>query len=73
MSHTEQLAASLVEAYPRCMCRNVTKDQRIEGWRAAVELLPAFKPIRIGDMAAALVAYLRRSIFSAGARANRTP
>jgi hypothetical protein len=38
-----------------------------------VELLPVFKPIRVGVMAAALVAYLRRSIFSAGARANKTP
>jgi len=54
------------------MCRYVTRDQRIEGWRATVELLPEFKPIRIGDMAAALLAYLRRSIFAAGARANRT-
>jgi len=55
------------------MCRYVTRDQRIEGWRATVELLPVFKPIRIGVMAAALVAYLRRSIFAAGARANRMP
>ena len=65
MSHTEQLAASLVEAYPRCMCRNVTKDQQIEGWRAAVELLPVFKPGRVTGLAAALVAYLHRSIFAA--------
>jgi len=55
------------------MCRYVTKDQRIEGWRATVELLPVFKPIRVGVLAAALLAYLHRSIFSAGARENRTP
>jgi hypothetical protein len=64
----EQLAASLVEAYPRRMCRNVTRDQRIEGWRATVELLAVFRPSRVGVMAAALMAYLHRSIFAAGAR-----
>ena len=62
------IAASLVEAYPRRMCRNVTRDQRIEGWRATVELLAVFRPSRVGVMAAALMAYLHRNIFAAGAR-----
>ncbi len=64
----EQLAASLLEAYPCLMCQNVTRDQRIEGWRATVELLAVFRPSRVGVMAAALMAYLHRSIFAARAR-----
>ena len=63
-----RLATSRVEAYPRRMCRNVTRDQQIEGWRATVELLAVFRPRGVGDMAAALVAYLQRTIFAAGAR-----
>jgi hypothetical protein len=68
----EQLAASLLVAYLCLMCQNVTRDQRIEGWRATVELLSVFRPGRVGVMAAALVAYLHRSIFAAGARRART-
>ncbi len=55
------------------MCRYVTKDQRIEGLRATVELLPVFKPGRVAGLAAALLAYLHRSIFAAGVRENKTP
>ncbi len=62
------LAASVVEAYRRHMCRYITREQRIEGWRATVELLPVFRPHLVGVMAAALVAWLHRSIFAAGGR-----
>ena len=34
------------------MCRNITRDQRIEGWRAFVELLPKLRPRLVGVMAA---------------------
>ncbi len=67
-SVTEQLAASVVKAYPHRMCRNITRDQRIEGWRATVELLPVFRPYLVGVMAAGLVAWLHRTIFAAGGR-----
>jgi len=44
------------------MCRNITRDQQIEGWRAFVELLGKLKPRVIGVMTDALVARLHRGI-----------
>jgi hypothetical protein len=44
------------------MCRNVTRDQRIEGWRAFVELLRKLNPRVVGVMPAALVARLNQGI-----------
>ena len=50
-----------MKAYPHCMCRNITREQQIEGWRAFVELLPVFKPDLVGGLASALVAWLHRN------------
>jgi len=44
------------------MCRNITSDQRIEGWRAFVELLANLKPRVFGGMTAALAARLYQGI-----------
>ena len=63
---TGQLAVSVVEAYPQRMCRNITRDQLIEGWRATVGLLPVFRPFPVVVMAAALVAWLHRNIQNFG-------
>ncbi len=46
------------------MCRQITKEQQIEGWRAAIELLPKLRPSVLGDLAAALMARLHRSIYA---------
>ncbi len=56
------IAAPLADVYPPGMCRNITRDQRIEGWRAFVELLPKLRPRVVGVMAAVLVAHLYRGI-----------
>ena len=50
------------------MCRHITKEQQIEGWRAAIELLPKLKPGVLGGMAAALMARLHRGIFATDGR-----
>ncbi len=44
------------------MCRNLTREQRIEGWRALAEILSALKPRALGILAAALAARLRRAL-----------
>ena len=68
----KRLAAPPANAYPHRMCRNITRDQQIEGWRAFVELLsgfkPGFKPRGVGVVAAALVARLQRFIYAGSAR-----
>jgi hypothetical protein len=64
----ERLAGPLANAYPRPMCRHITKEQQIEGWRATMELLPKLRPGVLGDMAAALMARLQRSIYAAVGR-----
>ena len=46
------IVAPLADVYPPSMCRNITRDQRIEGWRAFVELLPKLRPRVVGVMAA---------------------
>ena len=56
------IAAPLADVYSPSMCRNITRDQRIEGWRAFVELLPKLRPRVVGVMAAVLVAHLYRGI-----------
>jgi hypothetical protein len=48
------------------MCRKITKDQQIEGWRAIVELLPVFRPLPVGGWASALVARLHRNVPNCG-------
>ncbi|MCH8926088.1 MAG: hypothetical protein IH924_08150 [Proteobacteria bacterium] len=50
------------------MCRHITKEQQIEGWRAAIELLPKLRPGVLGGMAAALMARLHRGIYAAVGR-----
>ena len=50
------------------MCRHITKEQQIEGWRAAIELLPKLKPGVLGGMAAAALARLYRGIYTAVGR-----
>ncbi len=62
------------------MCRNITREQQIEGWRAFIELLsgfkpkfkpgfkPGFKPRGVGVVATALVARLQRYIYNGSAR-----
>ncbi len=62
------VAAPLADVYPPIMCQNVTRDQRIEGWRAFVELLLKLKPRVVTVMAAALVAHLSRGINAASGR-----
>ncbi len=64
----KRLAGPLCNAYPGPMCRHITRDQQIEGWRAAIELLPKLRPGVLGDMAAALMARLQRGIFAAVGR-----
>ena len=64
----EQLADTVGKTYPHRMCRNITRDQQIEGWRATVELLRVFRPKLVGVMAAALVTWLHRGIFAVGGR-----
>ncbi len=64
----ERLAGPLFNAYPRPMCRHITKEQHIEGWRALIELLPKLKPGVLGGMAAALMARLHRGLFAAAGR-----
>ena len=56
------------DAYPRPMCRHITKEQQIEGWRALVELLPIFKPGVLGGMAGALMARLHSGLSAAAGR-----
>ena len=59
------LAGPPANAYPRPMCRHITKEQQIEGWRALIELLPKLKPGVLGGLAGALMARLRRGIDAA--------
>ncbi len=46
------IAAPLADVYSPSMCRNITRDQRIEGWRAFVKLLPKLRPRVVGVIAA---------------------
>ncbi len=64
-SASKRLAAQLCNAYPDCMCRHITKEQQIEGWRALIELLPKLRPQVLGIMAGALMARLHRGIYAA--------
>jgi hypothetical protein len=50
------------------MCRHITKEQHIEGWRALIELLPKFRPGVLGGLAGALLARLQRGLFAAAGR-----
>ncbi len=50
------------------MCRHITKEQHIEGWRAAIELLPKLRPGVLGDLAGALLARLQRGLYAAAGR-----
>ncbi len=50
------------------MCRHITKEQHIEGWRAAIELLPKLKPGALGGMVGALMARLQRGLYAAVGR-----
>ncbi len=64
----ERLAGPLFSAYPRPMCRHITKEQHIEGWRALIELLPKLKPGVLGGMARAWMARLQRGLYAAAGR-----
>ncbi len=64
----ERLAGPLFNAYPRPMCRHITKEQQIEGWRALIELLPKLRPGVLGGMAGALMARLHRGLYAAAGR-----
>jgi hypothetical protein len=55
------LADPLATAYPRHMCRHITRDQQLEGWRICIELLPKPRLHLLGVLAAALVAMSRRA------------
>ncbi len=59
-----RLAGPLANAYPRPMCRHITKEQHIEGWRAVMELLPKLRPGALGGMAGALMARLHRGLYA---------
>jgi hypothetical protein len=50
------------------MCRHITKEQQIEGWRALIELLPKLKPGLLGGMAGALMMRLHRGLYAAARR-----
>ena len=63
-----RLAGPPANAYPRPMCRHITKEQHIEGWRALIELLPKFRPGVLGGKAGALMARLQRGIYAAAGR-----
>jgi hypothetical protein len=43
------------------MCRHITRDQQIEGWRICIELLPKPRLHVLVVLAAALVAMSRRA------------
>ena len=58
----DRLAVLPAKSYPHAMCRNITSDQRIEGWRAFVELLAKLKPRVVGGMTAALTVRLHQGI-----------
>ncbi len=62
------LAGLPANAYPGCMCRHITKEQHIEGWRALIELLPKFRPGVLGGKAGALLARLQRGLYAAAGR-----
>ncbi len=64
----KRLAGRPANAYPRPMCRHITKEQQIEGWRAAIELLPKLRPGVLGALVAALMARLHRGIYAAVGR-----
>ncbi len=64
----KRLAGPLCNAYPGCMCRHITKEQQIEGWRAVIEMLPKLKPGVLGGLAGALMARLHRGIYAAAGR-----
>ncbi len=64
----KRLAGPPANAYPRPMCRHITKEQQIEGWRAAIELLPKLRPGVLGGMVGALMARLHRGIYAAAGR-----
>jgi len=55
-----RLAARYAITYPRRMCRDITGDQRREGWRAFAELLAGLKTGAAGAVAAALTALVAR-------------
>ncbi len=50
------------------MCRHITKEQHIEGWRAVIGLLPNLRPGVFGGMAEALLARLQRGRYAAAGR-----
>ena len=64
----KRLAGPLANAYPRRMCRHITKEQQIEGWRALIELLPKLRPGVLGVLAGAMMARLHRGIYAAVGR-----
>ncbi len=75
-SASKRLAAQICNAYPGCMCRHITKEQQIEGWRALIKLLSKLRPRVLGIMAGALMARLHRGIYAAVGRrtaATRRP
>jgi hypothetical protein len=67
-SFAKRLAGPLANAYRESMCRHITKEQHIEGWRAAIELLPKLRPGVLGDLAGALMARLQRGLYAAAGR-----
>ena len=62
------LAGPSANAYPGSMCRHITKEQHIEGWRALIELLPKLRPGVLGGKAGALLARLQRGLYAAAGR-----
>jgi len=52
------------------MCRHLTREQRIEGWRAFARLLAGLWPKHLGVRAAALVARPHPNGAAAGRRAT---
>ncbi len=66
--YAKRFAGPLANAYPHPMCRHITKEQQIEGWRAFIELLPKLRPGVLGDMAGALLARLQRGLYAAAER-----
>ncbi len=51
----DRLAAGSTEGYPHPMCRSITREQQLEGWRSFIDLLRGLKP-NIGGILAALTA-----------------
>ena len=67
-----RLAAGGSRPYPHAMCRNITKEQQIEGWRAAAELLAGLRRRGIGIAAAAFAARLRRGVAATAVKPVRS-